>query len=137
MKFLSHLDDSTRVRNPVAYQSTVTFKSKSIEGVSFTVQRLSLERRLAMARSVLELSRLLEFKEAGDGAEDKIEANILVCEIEKLYVRWGLVSVAGLTIDGVDATPHLMVEKGPEDLLREIVDAVKAQCGLNQSERKN
>lgn len=134
MKFLSHLDDP---RKAVDYESTMTLESKSLEGVAFTVLRLSLARRLALARLVLELSRRLEFRAAGSNPEDKIEANILTCEIEHVYMRWGLVKVTGLSIDGMDATPELVAEKGPESLTREIVDAIKAQCGLTESERKN
>jgi hypothetical protein len=92
---------------------------------------------MQLARAVLELSRQMEFREAGAGVDDKIQANILSFEIDRLYLQWGLVKVSGLTIDGVDATAELLAEKGPEDLVREIVDTVKQQCGLSDGERKN
>jgi hypothetical protein len=106
-------------------------------GVEFTILRLSFARRTELARRVLELSRRLEFHESGDDIEDKLQANILACEIDRLYLDWGLVAVHGLTIDGMDPTSEVLAEKGPEDLGREIVTAVKAQCGLTEEERKN
>jgi len=92
---------------------------------------------MELARRVLELSRRLEFQQAGEGIENNIQANILSCEIDQLYVRWGLVGITGLTVDGMDATPELIAEKGPEDFAHEIVTAIKFQCGLSESERKN
>lgn len=137
MKFLSHSDNDRLGKAAVEYGSTLTLPSRSIAGVEFTVLRLSLARRMELARRVLELSRRMEFRDAGGNVEEKIEANILGCEIDQVYIHWGLVAISGLTIDGVIATPELLSEKGPEDLAREIVDAVKAQCGLTENERKN
>ncbi|MGA2598952.1 MAG: hypothetical protein ABSH09_18410 [Bryobacteraceae bacterium] len=135
MKFLSHLDDDAS--RTVNYESTITITSCVLAGAAFTIQRISLGRRMQLARRVLELSRQMEFREAGAGVEDKIQANILSFEIDRLYLQWGLVTLGGLTIDGVDATAESLAEKGPEDLVREIVDAVKQQCGLSEGERKN
>lgn len=119
------------------YESTATFPSQSIQGVEFSVVRPSFGRRMELARKILELSRRQEFCAAGEGIEDTIEANILGCEIDQLYLCWGLSGIKGLTVDGLDATALLIAEKGPEDLAREIVCAIKAQCGLTEVERKN
>lgn len=121
----------------VQYESTVTQPSRCVAGVEFTVLRLSFARRMDLARRVLELSRRLEFQQAGESVEENIQANILSFEIDQLYLRWGLIAVTGLTVDGMDATPELIAEKGPEELAREIVNAIKSQCGLSESERKN
>jgi hypothetical protein len=136
MKFLSHSDDRMG-KAAVTYASTLTLPSLSMAGVEFTVLRLSLARRMGLARKVLELSRRMDFRDAGGSVEDKIEASVLGCEIDQVYIDWGLVGISGLTIDGVIATPELVSEKGPEGLAREIVDAIKAQCGLTENERKN
>jgi hypothetical protein len=137
MKFLSHSDETSRNRAPVEYHSTVTMPSRAMEGVEFTIIRLSFARRMDLARKVLELSRQMEFHQAGEGIDESIEANILSCEIDRLYLRWGLAAICGLLIDGVDATAELLAEKGPESLADEIVAAVKAECGLTETERKN
>jgi hypothetical protein len=54
-----------------------------------------------------------------------------------MYVHWGLASIEGLIIDGEPATAAKLLEKGPEDVAREVVSAIKEQCGLNEAERKN
>jgi hypothetical protein len=58
-------------------------------------------------------------------------------EIDRTYLEWGLVDVSGLEIDGETATPELVLLKGPEELCREAVDAIKAECHLTEDERKN
>ncbi len=137
MKFLSHSGNAPQEVRGVPYESTVTLRSKVREGVEFAIVRMSFARRMALARAVLELSRRFEFKKAGESLEDQVEAGIISGEIDQLYLGWGLVSITGLILDGVNATPALLIEKGPDDLAKEIVAAVKAQCGLSDSERKN
>jgi len=134
MKFLSHSgkEDGTAV-----YESTYTARSATMPGVTFTVLKLSFARRIELARRVLDLSRRLEFAAAGNGVEDSIEANLLASEIDRIYLEWGLAAVEGLLVDGAPATAEALAEKGPEPLAREIVAAVKAQCGLSEEERKN
>ena len=68
---------------------------------------------------------------------EKIEANILAQEIDAMYLEWGLVSVDGLIVDGEPATAAQLLEKGPEDLAREVVSAIRQECGLSEAERKN
>ncbi len=43
----------------------------------------------------------------------------------------------GLELDGAPATPESLAAIGPEELFREAVAAVKAECGLTETERKN
>jgi hypothetical protein len=54
-----------------------------------------------------------------------------------MYLQWGLVRIEGLVIDGEAATAVQLLEKGPEDLASEVVGAIKEQCGLSETERKN
>lgn len=136
MNFLSHLREE-RPTMAASYESTVTRSSEIFKGVVFTISRISFGRRMDLARGVLELSKKAQYREAGGGVDDAIEANILACEIDRLYLRWGLAGIRGLTIDGTEATAELLAEKGPENLAREIVRAIKAECGLSEDERKN
>ena len=82
-------------------------------------------------------SRKAEFLEAGTDLHEKIEANILAQEIDAMYLQWGLVKIDGLSIDGEAAGAEQLLEKGPEDLAREVVDAIKEQFGFSEVERKN
>ena len=88
-------------------------------------------------RRIRELARRHEFLEASEKMEDRMEAALLESEINLAYLKWGLKSISGLTVDGADATPDILAEKGPENLLREVLKAVRLQAGLSPEERKN
>jgi|SRR5579872_4951083 len=118
-------------------ESYVRIESKLKPGVEFVVAKMSFGRRLELIRRIREMSAKLEFLHAGASTGDQLEAALVSAEIDRLYVIWGLREVAGLDIDGVAATPELLVSAGPEDLFREAVTAVKNECGLSETERKN
>jgi|ERR1035441_7981551 hypothetical protein len=147
MRFMSRLgkqlsgvvgDERTVSHNgTLQYESIVCIDSKAAPGVKFAIHRISFGRRMELSRRVRELSRKAEFLEAGTEMHEKIEANILAQEIDAMYLHWGLLSIEGLIIDGEPATAERLLEKGPEDLTREVVSAIKEQCGLSETERKN
>lgn len=119
------------------YESVVAVESQLAPGVTFSVAKMSYGRRVELMRRVRELARQKEFLEAGHEPEDKMDAALLEAEIGRLYVTWGLRAVTGLILDGIDATPELLAEMGPEELFREALAAVRAQAGLTEAERKN
>ncbi len=119
------------------YASTLTLHSDAVAGVSFTIRRMSFGRRIELYRLIRELAVKAPFIEASEDVRDRLEANLLACEIERLYIEWGLVDVAGLTIDGEAATRETLLARGPEPLCREIAGAVRRECGLTDDERKN
>jgi hypothetical protein len=121
----------------VHYESVVSIDSKASPGVTFAIHRISFGRRMELSRRVREITRKAEFLEASTELHEKIEANILAQEIDAMYLQWGLVRVEGFLIDGEPATAVQLLEKGPEDLAREVVTAIKEQCGLSEAERKN
>ena len=141
MRFLWHSDnaepEASTARDPVSYESVVKIESKTILGVTFSINRISFGRRMELSRQVREISQRAEFLDAGNELREKIEASLLAQEIDAMYLRWGLVSIDGLTIDGEAATAVQLIEKGPEELMREIVSTIREQCGLNEAERKN
>jgi hypothetical protein len=146
MKFMSRLGkrasevegaDGVAPKGAVRYESIISFDSKAAQGVRFAIHRISFGRRMELSRRVRELSRRAEFLEAGTEVHEKIEANILAQEIDAMYLQWGLVSITGMVIDGEPATAERFLEKGPEELVREVISAIKAQCGLSEGERKN
>jgi hypothetical protein len=138
MRFMSRLGEGNVPRNgALQYESVVSIESKAVPGVRFVIHRISFGRRMELSRRVRELSRRAEFLEAGPEMHEKIEASILAQEIDAMYIHWGLLSIEGLIIDGEPATAARLLEKGPENLTREIVSAIKEQCGLSEPERKN
>jgi hypothetical protein len=121
----------------MTYESTFPVRSSALSGVILTIRRVSVARRLELLRKVRELAARMEFYKAGAQLDDKLEASIASVEVESLYVVWGVTKIDGLTIDGVEATPELLVACGPEDLVREAATLVRSQLGLNEDERKN
>jgi len=119
------------------YASTVTLSSKVMEGVRFTIARMSFGRRIELTRRIRELGRKLEYLEAGEDLKEKIEAGedlkekieatLLTQEVERLYLEWGLRGIEGLEIDGRPATPETVIAEGPEELCREIVAAIRSE----------
>jgi hypothetical protein len=144
MRFLSRSDSKKGGSGPaasagalVSYESALTIESKVIPGVRFVVNRISFGRRMELSRRVREITQKVEFLEAGNELHEKIEAGILAQEVDAMYLRWALVAVDGLEIDGEPATAEHLLDRGPDDLAREIVGAIKEQCGLSEAERKN
>jgi hypothetical protein len=89
-----------------------------------------------LIRRIRELSLKCEFLNAGERAEEKLQAALFSAEIDRLYVTWGLQELTGLEVDGVAATPELLVETGPRGAVPWIVDAIKAECGLRNGTKK-
>jgi hypothetical protein len=142
MRFLSHLDRKKEGPQPesratVSYESALVIDSKAIPGVKFVINRISFGRRMELSRRVREITQKTEFLEAGSELDEKIEAGILAQQVDAMYLCWGLVAVQGLEIDGQSATAEQLLDRGPEELAREIVVAIKEQVGLNETERKN
>src|SRR5579864_6803681 len=131
MRFLSRLGETEsrteQIRSPVCYESVAHIESTTVPGVTFAILRMSFGRRMELSRRIREISGRAEFLAAGNQLQEKIEANILAQEIDAMYVNWGLVGMDGLTIDGEAATAAHLLEKGPEELMREIVNAIKEQ----------
>ncbi|MCS6954152.1 MAG: hypothetical protein RMK57_16230 [Bryobacterales bacterium] len=98
---------------------------------------MSFERRIELARRIRELTRQAEYLEAGKAPEEKIGAALLAAEAERVYFQWGVIQVDGLLVDGKPATPSSLLAAGPEELVREAIALVKAECGLTEEERKN
>lgn len=118
------------------YESVVEIESNSVSGVRFTVARMSFGRRVELMKRVRELARRVECLEAG-GVGERMDAGVLRAEIDRLYVEWGLVGVSGLVVDGAEASASVLVERGPEELFREALAAVRREAGLSEYERKN
>jgi hypothetical protein len=121
----------------MTYHSTFTIQSSVAPDVRLTIQRVSVARRLDLLRQVRDLTGRIEFYRAGAVLGDKVDASIASGEVESLYVTWGVSKIEGLLIDGAEATPESLIESGPEELVREAADLVRAQLGLSEDERKN
>jgi hypothetical protein len=121
----------------MTYESVKAVESRVAPGVTFRIARMSFARRVELMRQIRELARRMEFLEAGQKPGETMDATLIQVEINRLYLMWGLVEVAGLEVDGTVATAAVLAESGPEDLFREALAAVKAETGLSGAERKN
>ena len=121
----------------MTYEGTSRVESATTAGVYFVVQKMSFGRRIELTRKIRELAERVEFLSAGESPKEKLDATLLAAEIERAYVLWGLSEVGGLELDGTPATPGSLIAFGPEELFREALEAVKAECGLSEDERKN
>jgi hypothetical protein len=119
------------------YESARLVPSKIEPGVQYRVIRMSFARRMELMRAVRDLASRQEFLAAGESTGDKMDATLVQAEIDRAYLHWGLQGVSGLVIDGEEASPERLVDAGPEALCREALEAVKAETGLTEVERKN
>jgi hypothetical protein len=119
------------------YESIIEVTSTWAPSVRYRIERMSFGRRLELTRRVRDLLARHEFHAAGDSPLDRVEASALAMEIDRLYWRWGVLSVEGIAIGGEPATLEMLIDHGPEGLVHEIVAAVKRECGLTEDERKN
>jgi hypothetical protein len=130
MKFISLL------RRPVNCRSLLWHDSQAIKGVRFATRRASLAQRLELARRIRELTLRYEFLKSGEPA-DQMEATLSDLLANKLYVEWGLAQMDGLLIDGRPATTDRLIDKGPSELVDEIIEVIRSGIGLSDDERKN
>jgi hypothetical protein len=119
------------------YESHRTVESRACRGVRFRVRRLSLTRRMDLIRLIRETGEKLAFHLAGDSVVDAAQAAEIQARMDALYIRWGLEEITGITIDGEPVSLDNLLERGPDTLAREIVDAVKGELFLDEDERKN
>lgn len=119
------------------YESLARYEATSLPGVHYTVRRMSLGRRIELAEQVRELAGRLEFHQAGTSTQDRIAAGAAAAEIDAAYIRWGLVGVENLSIDGRPANASAVIDGAPESFVREIVECIQRECGITDDERKN
>ena len=121
----------------MTYESFKTVESHACPGVRFRVRRLSLARRMELIRLIRETGEKLAFHMAGENVLDAADAADIRTRMDALYIRWGLDEVTGITIDGEPVSLDNLLDRGPDALAREIVDAIKGELFLDEAERKN
>lgn len=119
------------------WHSSKQRESAAFPGVVLSIGRMSFSRRVELMKAIRDLAARAEFFEAGRDEKNRMEASLLGAEIDRIYVRWGLTGICGLTLDGEPATVEALIDHGPEALFREALEAVKHECGLTEQERKN
>ena len=121
----------------MTYETSTKVESRLAPGVVYRLARMSFGRRIELSRRLLELAQRVQFLEAGETTKEQMQARVLGQEIDRIYLQWGLQAIDGLELDGEPASVETFLTTGPEGLCREALAAVKAECGLSESERKN
>ncbi|MCC6389519.1 MAG: hypothetical protein IT167_02865 [Bryobacterales bacterium] len=119
------------------YSSTIQYESRMIPGVTFTLWRLSFGKRLELLRRVHSLAGKQEFCTASQTVESQYEAAILEKAMQQIYLECTLVQVEGLLIDGEPASTDILLQRGPENLVGEIIGTIHRHMGLSAEEQKN
>lgn len=127
----------SRSDEPLEYLSTEWVESTVMPGVKYLVRRVSLALRAEITRRVRKLLSELEYREGGDGLEDRLVAAMVAAQVDLTYLDWGLARIEGLEIDGQTATIQTLLERGPEALSREIAKVIRDRCHVTEPERKN
>ena len=120
-----------------SWQSRKIVPSASRPEVEFVIGLMTFGRRIELMRRVRDLAVRLEYFEAGQDAKNGMEASLLGAEIDRIYVLWGVEEIRGLELDGAPATVASLIDHGPEELFLEALAAVRSECGLSETERKN
>jgi len=133
-------------------ETKVTHESKALPGVTFIIRRMNQIQRARRDAKIIDarvrISELTDqlkgIPEDGTATEKlqraKLDAQIgieIVTAIKPAYVRAGLVSVDGLTIDSQPVKPEDLIESGQDDLLDEVYEACVGASGLSADQSKN
>lgn len=148
------------------FETKVKIESKTCEGVTFTIHRLTEGKRIEITRKLLsafseieklrveaaqKYQQLRPFIAAGDQPGNELDTvalaevqiirdridGIEADQIMPIFVEELLVEVNGLTIDGVNADKEATIKNGPRELYQEIVEAINEERGLTPTESGN
>ncbi len=118
------------------YQSLLWHQSAACKGVRFATRRISLAGRIELTKQIRELTCRNEYLAGGDRA-DQLESALGELLSRSVYIQWGLAEIQGLSIDGASATPESLIDKGPESLCNEALNAILSDLHLSEAETKN
>ena len=65
------------------HESRIWLEAAAFPGVRYRIARVSVARRIELARRIREIGRKVEFLEASGDAREKLEAAVLAGEIER------------------------------------------------------
>jgi hypothetical protein len=112
-------------------------ESVRVPGARFAIRRLTINARIDLLERVRNLSKKIEFLEAGGTLAERAEAAYSAALVDKAYLNWGLVAVEGLAPDGEELDIENAADWLPEELANEVISAIKQQLTLSEQETKN
>lgn len=121
----------------ILYASEVEFSSSSHPGVHVKMRRCSAGRRIELMERLAAHAARYEALKASERMDDQVQAEALRIRMDFEYLDWGLQRVSGLLVDGQAPDATVLFERGPEELVAEIVRAIRQECEFPEDERKN
>jgi hypothetical protein len=135
------------------YSSSHTLQSEVFPGVTFTLRKMSdsrrAELRLKTAKSNATVRELVKESQKVMAQPEESRDLARIAEIHEMietevisvlnptWLRWGLKSVSGMTIDGQEPNVELLLAEGPSDLVAEILVTIKRVSHMSEDELKN
>ena len=81
---MSHLGEQ------IAYRSALWVESAVMPGVRYAIRKVSLALRAEITRRVMKLLGELEYRDGGDGLDDRLNAAMVASKVDLAYLDWGL-----------------------------------------------
>src|SRR2546425_2110033 len=119
------------------HESTFIYESGWAAGVHVRLRKTTFGRRLELLRKVGDLYKRAAAQQAGTSEAEQLSAEYDKFSADRILLEWAIQSVSGLRIDGQTATPELLIDSGPEELVEELLGIVQKQLGLTDAEIKN
>lgn len=117
--------------------SSCSYQSVSHPGVTFTIRQMTLRQRINLLKELHDLYRELEFSNAGTSKTDRLNTQLNGLRIDEVFLRWGVLAIDGLIVDGKAVAASEISEAAPEDLVGEILSRIRECIALNSGEEKN
>lgn len=117
--------------------SSCHYESITYPGVSFTIRQMTLRHRIKLLKEVHDLYREAEFSTAGSSKADRLNAQLSSLRVDEVFLRWGVIAVEGLVVDGRPIAADEVGELAPECLASEMLSRVRECMSLSSDEEKN
>jgi len=118
-------------------EGAASFDSAEYHGVTFTIRRMTLRQRIYLLTDLHALYREHDFSKAGTSQADRINAHLSSLRIDEIFLRWGVLAIEGLSVDGKRLCVEDLAEYAPEGLVREILFRIRESIALDPGDEKN
>lgn len=117
--------------------SSCQYQSVTYPGVTFTIRQMTLGHRIKLLRDLHGLYREVEFSNAGDSKSERLHAQLSSLRVDEVFLRWGVLAVEGMIVDGRPIAVEGLSEFAPLRLVTEILSRIRECIALNLDEEKN
>jgi hypothetical protein len=98
---------------------------------------MTLRQRIKLIGELSQLYRAHDFHTAGSSPLDQLNAQLNALRIDEVVLKWGVIAVHGLVIDGHTVGPDELSERAPEELTAEILSRIRECISISVDQEKN